>query len=112
MVGCLLLCLQAQEGNTYFTELAERVEYDNYGDLDEVARVEVHWAGGGALESNTSNSHSNTNTATNTTTNNHTTTTTTTNNNTDNTNRSNNTYIHIYIYIYILYSIILINISQ
>ena len=24
------LCLQAQEGNIYFTELAERVEYDNY----------------------------------------------------------------------------------
>ena len=25
------LCLQAQGGNTYFTELAERVEYGNYG---------------------------------------------------------------------------------
>ena len=24
------LCLQAQEGNIYFTELAERVEYGNY----------------------------------------------------------------------------------
>ena len=28
--GCLWLCLQAQEGNIYFTELAERVEYGNY----------------------------------------------------------------------------------
>ena len=28
--GCVWLFLQAQEGNTYFTELAERVEYGNY----------------------------------------------------------------------------------
>ena len=28
--GCVWLCLQAQEGNIYFTELAERVEYGNY----------------------------------------------------------------------------------
>ena len=28
--GCVWLCLQAQEGNTYFTELAERVEYGNH----------------------------------------------------------------------------------
>ena len=28
--GCLWLCLQAQEGDIYFTELAERVEYGNY----------------------------------------------------------------------------------
>ena len=27
---CLGLILQAQEGNIYFTELAERVEYGNY----------------------------------------------------------------------------------
>ena len=30
MGGCVWLFLQAQEGNTYFTELAERVEYGNY----------------------------------------------------------------------------------
>ena len=30
MVGCVWLFLQAQEGNIYFTELAERVEYFNY----------------------------------------------------------------------------------
>ena len=29
--GCFWLFLQAQEGNTSFTELAERVEYGNYG---------------------------------------------------------------------------------
>ena len=29
--GCVWLCSQAQEGNNYFTELAERVEYGNYG---------------------------------------------------------------------------------
>ena len=28
--GCVWLFLQAQEGNIYFTELAERVEYGNY----------------------------------------------------------------------------------
>ena len=28
--GCGWLCLLAQEGNIYFTELAERVEYGNY----------------------------------------------------------------------------------
>ena len=28
--GCFWLRLQAQEGNIYFTELAERVEYGNY----------------------------------------------------------------------------------
>ena len=26
----MYMCLQAQEGNTYFTELAERLEYGNY----------------------------------------------------------------------------------
>ena len=31
MLGCFGLILQAQKGNTYFTELAERVEYGNYG---------------------------------------------------------------------------------
>ena len=31
ILGCVWLCLQAQEGNSYFTELAERVEYGNYG---------------------------------------------------------------------------------
>ena len=33
-----LAVLQAQKGNTYFTELAERVEYDNYvlADADEL----------------------------------------------------------------------------
>ena len=30
MLGCVWLCLQAQEGNIHFTELAERVEYGNY----------------------------------------------------------------------------------
>ena len=30
--GCFWLFLQAQEENSYFTELAERVEYGNYGD--------------------------------------------------------------------------------
>ena len=28
--GCVWLFLQVQEGNIYFTELAERVEYGNY----------------------------------------------------------------------------------
>ena len=28
--GCVWLCLQAREGNIYFAELAERVEYGNY----------------------------------------------------------------------------------
>ena len=36
MLGCVWLCLQAQEGNIYFTELAERVEYGNYGPGSEV----------------------------------------------------------------------------
>ena len=31
--GCVWLSLQAQEGTTYFTELAERVEYGNYGNI-------------------------------------------------------------------------------
>ena len=30
MLGCVWLLLQAQEGNNYFTELAERVEYGNF----------------------------------------------------------------------------------
>ena len=30
MGGCFWLLLQAQRGDTYFTELAERVEYANY----------------------------------------------------------------------------------
>ena len=30
MLVCVWLCLQAQEGNINFTELAERVEYGNY----------------------------------------------------------------------------------
>ena len=30
ILGCVWLCLQAQEGNIYFTELAERVEYGKY----------------------------------------------------------------------------------
>ena len=29
-LGLCLVVLQAQKGNTYFTELAERVEYGNY----------------------------------------------------------------------------------
>ena len=33
MGGNVWLCLQAQEGNMYFTELAERVEYGNYVDV-------------------------------------------------------------------------------
>ena len=32
--GCVWLSSQAQEGNIYFTELAERVEYGNYDDYD------------------------------------------------------------------------------
>ena len=32
-----LAVLQAQKGNTYFTELAERVEYGNYGQKHEIA---------------------------------------------------------------------------
>ena len=31
--GCVWLFLQAREGNIYFTELAERVEYGNYEDI-------------------------------------------------------------------------------
>ena len=30
-LGLFLAVLQAQKGNTYFTELAERLEYGNYG---------------------------------------------------------------------------------
>ena len=32
-LGLFLAVLQAQKGNTYFTELAERVEYGNYANL-------------------------------------------------------------------------------
>ena len=40
--GCVWLCLQAQEGNIYFTELAERVEYGKYGVVRQV--VFADWA--------------------------------------------------------------------
>ena len=36
------LCLQAQEGNNYFTELAERVEYGNYAGAAADARANTN----------------------------------------------------------------------
>ena len=60
--GCVWLFLQAQKGNNYFTELAERVEYGNYayttgirpvlfdGHLRRMARARLcAWALGGPL---------------------------------------------------------------
>ena len=38
--GCVWLCLQAQKGNVYFTLLAGRVEYGNYGLVGRLLEVQ------------------------------------------------------------------------
>ena len=42
IVGCFGLFLQAKKVNIYFTELAERVEYGNYGTLCRASGVELN----------------------------------------------------------------------
>ena len=45
MGGCFWLSLQAQKGDIYFTELAERVEYGNYDQPagEQSAQPGVRW---------------------------------------------------------------------
>ena len=46
-LGLRLAVLQAQEGDTYFTELAERVEYGNY---DVVVQMHVMFCSSATLD--------------------------------------------------------------